>query len=149
MRFDKKNHMKTNIILITIFASLFTGKVFSQGAIEVTVTNIKDAKGNIRVGLFNSEGDFLEKVVDGKVVKSTGTEVTVVFENLKPGEYAVSVIHDENENGELDKNFIGIPKEGFGFGNNAMGSFGPPGFKDAKVRVDNAKVKQVISIRYM
>src|SRR5688572_9305143 len=141
--------MKTNIILITLFASFLAGKVFSQGSIEVTVTNIKDAKGNIRVGLFNNEDDFLEKAIEGKVVKSTGTDVTVVFENLKPGDYAVSIIHDENENGDIDKNFLGIPKEGFGFGNNAMGSFGPPDFKDAKVSVGGEKVKQVISMRYM
>ncbi len=57
----------------------------------------------------------------GKIVKVNGPEVTVVFENLAPGEYGISVVHDENENGDLDKNFVGIPKEGFAFGNNAMG----------------------------
>ncbi|HEY3404318.1 MAG TPA: DUF2141 domain-containing protein [Ohtaekwangia sp.] len=141
--------MKTNIIIITLCVSVLSGKVFSQGSIEVTVKNIKEAKGNIRVGLFNSEADFLEKAIEGKVVKTTGTEVTVVFENLKPGDYAVSIIHDENENGDLDKNFMGIPKEGFAFGNNAMGTFGPPDFKEAKVSVGNEKVKQVISMKYM
>jgi len=141
--------MKTKILLSSLLAMIAFGTAFSQGSIEVTVKNIKDPKGTIRVGLFNNEKDFLEKAIDGKIVKAEGAEVTVLFENLKAGDYAVSVIHDENENGELDSNFMGIPKEGFAFGNNAMGTFGPPGFKDAKVTVGAAVVKQVVSMRYL
>lgn len=121
---------------------------FSQKNIEVTVKNIKEQKGTIRVGLFTNEDDFLKKVAEGKVVKATGTEIRVVFENLKAGEYAVSVIHDANENGELDTNGIGMPKEGFAFGNNAMGMFGPPSFDKAKVVLDKSPVKQVIELKY-
>lgn len=140
--------MKTNILLIILI--LFSSfKALSQGSIEVTVRNIRETKGTVRVGLFNNDADFLKNAVDGKIVKANGAEVTVVFENLKPGDYAVSVIHDKNENGKLDKNFIGIPKEGFAFGNNAMNTFGPPDFKDAKVKVDGNRVKQVISVKYM
>ena len=141
--------MKKNILLSPLFVMLALGAVYSQGSIEVTVKNIKEPKGTIRVGLFNNEKDFLGKAVDGKIVKAEGKEVTVLFENLNAGDYAVSVIHDENENGELDSNFMGIPKEGFAFGNNAMGMFGPPGFKDAKVTVGAAVVKQVVSMRYL
>jgi uncharacterized protein (DUF2141 family) len=119
----------------------------AQGSLEVIVENIKEAKGTIRVGLFTNENDFLKKVADGKIVKANVGTVTVVFENLKRGDYAVSVIHDENENGELDTNVVGIPKEGFGFGNNAMGTFGPPSFDKAKITLDKS-AKQVISLRY-
>jgi uncharacterized protein (DUF2141 family) len=140
--------MKTNIlpIILILFSSF---KALSQGSIEVTVRNIRETKGTVRVGLFNNDADFLKNAVDGKIVKANSAEVTVVFENLKPGDYAVSVIHDKNENGKLDKNFIGIPKEGFAFGNNAMNTFGPPDFNDAKVKVDGNRVKQVISVKYM
>lgn len=141
--------MKTNLVLISLLLLFISSQAFSQGSLEVTVKNIHEAKGAIRVGLFNSDADFLKKAIDGKIVKASGTEVTVVFENLKPGDYAVSIIHDENENGELDKNFVGIPKEGFAFGNNAMGSFGPPDFQQAKVKVDGNRVKQEISVKYM
>jgi uncharacterized protein (DUF2141 family) len=122
--------------------------VFAQGNLEVTVQNIKEKKGTIRVGLFTNEKDFLKKATEGKVVKASGEEIIVSFNNLKPGIYAVSVIHDENENGELDSNFMGIPKEGFGFGNNAMGSFGPPSFDEAKVIIDKDPVKQVVKLKY-
>ncbi len=127
---------------------LVPSAIFAQADLEVTVKNIKEQKGSIRVGLFTNEKDFLKKVSDGKIVKVSGKEITVVFENLNPGEYAVSVIHDENENGELDSNMFGIPKEGFGFGNNAMGTFGPPSFDKAKISLSKNE-KQVIELKYL
>jgi uncharacterized protein (DUF2141 family) len=79
---------------IFVFAFIFvqsTHLSFGQTSIEITVRNIKEPKGSIRVGLFTNENDFLKKPADGKVVKATGTEVKVIFENLKAGEYAFSV----------------------------------------------------------
>ena len=139
------------IIMNTLLVSLFifaTSSVLAQNRIEVTVKNIKQQQGSIRIGLFNNEENFLKKAIEGKVVKANAAEVKVVFENLKAGDYAVSVIHDENDNGELDKNTFGIPKEGFAFGNNAMGMFGPPSFEKAKVSVGPSVAKQVIELKY-
>src|SRR5690348_18409554 len=101
--------MKTRIYiaLISVLGIIASSKLHAQAKLEVTVRNIKEAKGTIRVGLFTNENDFLKKAAEGKVVKAKQGELTVVFENLKPGDYAVSVIHDENENGELDSNKIG------------------------------------------
>jgi uncharacterized protein (DUF2141 family) len=140
--------MKAKFFLTIVLAAAFM-TTYGQGRIEVTVKNIKDQKGSIRVGLFTNETDFLKKAVDGKIVKVTAGEVKVVFENLKEGDYAVSVIHDENDNGELDKNGFGIPNEGFAFGNNAMGMFGPPSFEKAKVAVKNATIIQVIELKHL
>jgi uncharacterized protein (DUF2141 family) len=140
--------MKKIILLLSMSVMLVVSAA-AQNTIEVTVKNIKAIKGSIRVGLFNSESTFLKDAIDGKIVKVSASEVTVVFENLKPGEYAVSVIHDENDNGELDSNVVGIPKEGFAFGNNAVGMFGPPDFAKAKVTVDGQVIKQVINLNYM
>ena len=139
------------IILTLFIINLFSATpVLAQTtSLEVNVNNIKSKKGSIRVGLFLNEKDFLKNAVEGKVVKIPGSEVTVVFENLKPGDYALSVIHDENENGELDSNAFGIPKEGFAFGNNSMGAFGPPTFEKAKVELREQPVKQVITLKYM
>jgi uncharacterized protein (DUF2141 family) len=141
--------MKTNSnYLLLAFLFLTTCLSYGQNRIEVTIKNIKEQKGSIRVGLFTNENDFLKKAAEGKVVKASATEVKVVFENLKAGDYAVSVIHDENENGELDTNAIGMPKEGFAFGNNAMGMFGPPSFEKAKVSVSTSPILQVIELKY-
>jgi uncharacterized protein (DUF2141 family) len=134
--------------LLTITALLLFVGSYAQGKLEVVVTNIKSANGSIRVGLFNNEKDFLEKPIAGKVVRASGSEVIVSFEGLTKGEYAVSVYHDENSNEELDTNFVGIPREGFAFGNNAMGTFGPPSFEKAKVRVEDKTVQQKVALKY-
>jgi uncharacterized protein (DUF2141 family) len=129
---------------------LLVETAFGQSAtLEVQVTNIKSTKGTIRIGLFTTEDSFLKTAVKGKVVPAVVGEITVRFENLEPGVYAVSVIHDANENGELDKNIFGIPKEGFAFGNNAMGNFGPPSFQEAKITLDADDARQVINLKYL
>ena len=118
-------------------------------SLEVKVNNIKSQTGTIRVGLFTNEKDFLKNAVMGKVVKPDGNEIVVVFENLVPGDYALSVIHDENENGKLDSNGLGIPIEGFAFGNNAMGAFGPPSFAKARMKIEGKDVSCIIKLKYM
>ena len=133
---------------LLVLMSLLSFVAYGQARLEITIKKIKEHKGSIRVGLFNNENDFLKKVFTGKIAKADADEVTVVFENLKPGEYAVSLIHDENENGELDSNMFGIPKEGFAFGNNAMGTFGPPSFEKAKVVLKNDNDVQVLQLKY-
>jgi uncharacterized protein (DUF2141 family) len=142
--------MKTTIQYLIFFALLLcaASSSLAQSRLEVTVRNIKEPKGTIRVGLFTNEKDFLKNAAEGKVVKAEGTQVTVVFNDLKPGDYGISVIHDENGNEELDTNVIGLPKEGFAFGNNAMGAFGPPAFEKAKVTVNNNSIIQTIDLKY-
>lgn len=107
----------------------------AQGKLELTIKNIKEVKGTIRVSLFNNENDFLKQAVVSKVVKVSAAEASVVFDNLRPGEYAVSVIHDVNGNQELDKGFMGIPQEPYGFSNDARGKFGPPSYEESKLNV--------------
>lgn len=141
--------MKTTMTVLIALGLFFTLQAQAQANLEIIVKNIKEQKGSIRVGLFNKEDDFLKNAAYGKIVKANGTEVTIVFENLAPGEYGISVVHDENDNGDLDKNFVGIPKEGFAFGNNAMGSFGPPDFQKAKVKMEDKPQQQVINLIYM
>ena len=140
--------MKTLIIAIISLGTV--ASVFGQTRLEVSVENIRNLDGNIRVGLFASEDTFLKDAVEGKVVKVSGKAVTVVFENIKPGDYAISAIHDENANGDLDSNVFGMPKEGFAFGNNSMGMFGPPSFEKAKISViPNKTVMHTLKLRYL
>ena len=87
------------------------------------------------IGLYDSTSNFPRKVSTGKVVKVTDKEMQVTFSDIKPGNYAVSVLHDENQNKDLDLNKLGIPKEGYGFSNNVMGVIGPPSFRKARFRV--------------
>lgn len=138
--------MKTKLIVLAFVLAMHFS--FAQSNLEVTVKNIKTTKGTIRVGLFDKEEQFLKNAIKGQVVKATGETLKVVFENVAEGTYAVSVIHDENENGELDSGFMGIPKEGFGFSNDAMGTFGPPKFKESSIVLPNVKAI-VVTLKHM
>lgn len=141
--------MKSILKIFVGFVFLFiAAEITAQPVLEIVVKGIKEPKGSVRIGLFTNGEDFLKKAAEGRVVKVEGEEVTVVFEKLKRGNYGISVIHDENDNGELDTNIVGIPKEGFAFGNNAMGAFGPPAFDKAKVILSDSLVKQVIILKY-
>lgn len=121
----------------------------AQGRFELTVLNVKDTTGFIRAALFKDEKTFLTEPFIGKIVKAVKGEVTVVFEQVPDGTYGVSVYHDENKSGELDKNMIGIPKEGFAFGNDSMGMFGPPDFEEASFVLKGEPKKMRVTMKYM
>jgi uncharacterized protein (DUF2141 family) len=110
------------------------GAVASAQDVEVIIKNVGPAPGILFVGLFDSEKTFLKKPVRGERVAAHEGSVRAVFKNIPAGEYAISVFHDANGNGKLDTNFIGMPKEGVGASNDAMGSFGPPSFEKAKFK---------------
>lgn len=135
-------------VFFTVIFVLTALSTFSQGRLEVTIAGIQDVTGAVRVGIFQDPDNFPTKAVEGKVAQVTKDSMVVVFENLVPGRYAISAIHDENDNGKLDTNLIGIPKEGFGFGNDAMGTFGPPSFKKASIEIGITPVRHVIKLRH-
>lgn len=114
---------------------------------EVIVKNVDASVGNIAVALFSNEADFLKKRFAAKQVKAGKGDVHLIFENIPAGEYAISAYHDANTNGELDKNLMGIPKEGFGFSNDAMGMFGPPDFKKASFEWNGGEAVS-LALRY-
>ncbi len=136
--------MKT-IFFLFVFA-LVSVEIIAQHKIEVVVNNVEQIKGNMMVALYNNEADYMKKHYDVKKAKITGKEVVVEFDNVVPGEYAVTLFQDLNENLKLDTNVLGMPKEPYGFSNNVMGNMGPPSFAQAKVKVDEDK-KLVISLR--
>jgi uncharacterized protein (DUF2141 family) len=136
--------------LIWLLVCIASGAM-CQTKLQVTITNIKGHKGNIIIGIYDSDENFLKKPLDGRMAKADSDSVTVVFENLKPGKYAVSVLHDANKNKDLDKNKLGIPKEGFGFSNNVMGAMGPPTFQRAQIDLtpDQKDLDIGIKMKYM
>lgn len=131
------------IILILVFT--FTG-LFSTNAQEetfkltVNISGLNSDKGNLMVGVYNKKEYFLKKQFKGKIGKINNKKSVVIFENLPKGEYAVSFVHDENDNKKMDTNFIGIPKEDYGCSNNATGFMGPPKYDDAKFQLTKNKI---------
>jgi len=113
--------------------------------LTVSVSGLKNNAGIIKVGLYNSEGTFLKTAYKSLASEIKNNEATVTFDNLPTGEYAISTYHDENNNGQLDKNMMGIPSEDYAASNNAKGFMGPPSYKDAKFVIDkNSKIKIVL-----
>jgi uncharacterized protein (DUF2141 family) len=129
-------------LMVIIALGILSQSGWSQ-SMKVVIKNVNEAEGNIMVALFSNETDFLKKRYAAKKVKAEKGEVHLVFENVPAGKYAISAYHDANTNGELDKNMIGIPREGFGFSNDVMGMFGPPDFDKASF---DWKGGQVVSL---
>jgi uncharacterized protein (DUF2141 family) len=138
-----------------IFANL-TGVAFGQSSscpgIHVKVMDIRNSAGTVDCALFDSPVGFPVEVLlsatNVMVIRVRETEARCDFEDIPPGTYALAVIHDENMNGKLDINFIGIPKEGYGFSNGAKGLFGAPSFSAASFQYDGGTLNLTISLHY-
>jgi uncharacterized protein (DUF2141 family) len=118
------------------------------GNLTLNITELKSTKGNVLINLYRSEEGFPideKKAWKSANVPVTATTVTHLFENIPFDTYAITIAHDENGNGQLDINFMGILKEGTGTSNNAKGNFGPPKFADAKF--NHAKPTTPINIK--
>ncbi len=113
-----------------------------QGSmLTIKIIGVPSDKGNILVGVYNKKEGFRDEKFTYKnlKVKAAKGTMTVSIPDLPNGNYAIAVYHDANENNKLDKNFLGIPTEKYGFSNDAMGSFGPPDYEDCIVKVDGNK----------
>ena len=127
-------------ILISI---IFLGGILilnAQNSIEVEIINFDSNKGAAFIGLYNTEDSFLENEYRGKEVEIKDKKAIFTFKDIPDGIYAVSVFHDEDDNGEITTNFLGIPKESYGASNNAKGTFGPPEWENAKFEVRNGEI---------
>lgn len=133
--------MKNTILILAIlFTGIFSIKAQENDTFNLTIEieGIKKNEGKIFIAIYDSEASFLNKstgiIADINDKKSTG-----IFKGLKKGTYAVSLFHDENNNQKMDTKIFGIPKEPYGFSNDATGFMGPPKFKDAKFNLDSNK----------
>ena len=143
--------MKSISFIFLVFLPILTSfKTADNSQLIVVIDGIKKPNGEIILAIFDNEADFLKKDYKSQKVKiSDDGKAIATFNNLPKGYYGVSVIHDENMNGKLDKNFIGIPTEGFGFSNNKMGTFGPPSFKDCEVELTDDKLEINIKLKHI
>jgi uncharacterized protein (DUF2141 family) len=147
------NKIKVFVCLIVLvsFSSSAIPPV-ETGQLKVKITGLRKPQGNIMGSLFNSKEGFpgdASKAIKKTVVKIESGELVFYFKDIPFGTYAVGVMHDENNNKEMDTNFIGIPKEGFGVSNNAKGKFGPPSYDDAKFQFTKDGQEIAIKVTYM
>ncbi len=120
----------------------------AQGVLEIKITNIENGNGTLYIAILNSAKDWLKSGAKSKPFRditqpvSSTDDLLISVEGLPPGKYAVSLFQDLNGNSKMDKNFIGYPKEPFGF-SAPMGKFGPPKFDEAAIEFsgENASVE--------
>ncbi|MGK0386186.1 MAG: hypothetical protein ACI849_000795 [Patiriisocius sp.] len=135
--------------VITYLALFFTGLVMQAqvNTVEVTITNFESNDGNALVAIYDSEANFLNTRYKGDVVGIKDNTVVVSFKDIPDGVYAVSAVHDENNDGKLNMKMGFYPLEDTASSNNAPARFGPPTWEDAKFEVGGGKViRQKISM---
>tara|TARA_R110000787_G_scaffold192886_10_gene304419 strand:- start:7266 stop:7691 length:426 start_codon:yes stop_codon:yes gene_type:complete len=137
-----KTLLITFIFLLSGVSNLFAQKKETVTVIiEVSVT--KYNKGNILLALYNSEEAYMEDVYKSADVLIKENKAIIIFDEVEKGVYAFSLFHDINENKKLDTNFLGIPKEPYGFSNGERGRFGPPKFKEATFNITKNETLKV------
>jgi uncharacterized protein (DUF2141 family) len=105
------------------------------GELTIEISGVTPDRGKVYVAVYDRPETFpiSGKQLVGRVLAAGDRHLTAHFADLPPGQYAVVAFQDFNGNGQLDKNFLGIPKEPYGFSNGARGSAGPPKFAAAAV----------------
>lgn len=141
--------MKTQLLISALIASASIGAmpIAQAGELTVTISDIRAAKGTIMVAVEKSDAGWndQEKPVAAQKIAASGKEVVLKFD-LPAGEYAVQVLHDENDNGKMDSNFMGIPVEGYGFSNNPQ-VMRKAHFDEAKFALGEAAASIVVRLR--
>jgi len=137
-----------------VFANL-PSIAFAQSAcpgIHVQILDIRNSTGAVACALFEApEGfpkKFLKFATNITMIKIRDTQARCNFLDIPPGTYALAVIHDENMNGELDTNWLGVPKEGYGFSNDAKASMSAPSFEAASFPYDGQNLDLTITLNY-
>lgn len=121
--------------------------------LTVSISGVRNDKGQVLIWVWNGpdgfpkKGDKSYKVAAIDAKKAVDGTVTTTFE-LSPGNFAVTTLHDENKNGEMDTNAFGIPKEGYGASNNVVTHLHAPSFEQAKFQVPASGQKISVSMRY-
>lgn len=134
-----------------LIAALLAATGVQAGELRLELDGKGMAGNQVRVAVYSAEAQqqFPSDVgfYRGTVNEATSDHLLVVIPDLPPGKYAVAAYIDNNRNGKQDKNFLGVPKESYGFSNNVRGTFGPPKFSEAAFEIGTAPVSQSIHIR--
>lgn len=122
-------------IIASLGAALMLTPIAAASDLTVTVDGIAQVQGTIMLGLFDEATYKGDGAVNGASLKVEANSVIATFEGLAPGEYAVRLYHDLNDDGEMNTNPFGMPTEPYAFSNDAKGRFGPAKWDDAKFSV--------------
>lgn len=126
------------LIMLTLHDGYSQSKKTSL-TLTIEVASFENTKGVLRVCVTDQKDDFLKSCAFSKIVTVEDDTVSLKIENIEKGNYAVSVYHDENNNGILETGGVfGIPVEPYGFSNNPTMTFGPS-FKKSVFKMTSDK----------
>ncbi|MFN6944160.1 MAG: DUF2141 domain-containing protein [Cytophagaceae bacterium] len=134
-------------LLLLFFCSTTQGTHSTSGSeLVIEVNGLRNNIGHVRLGLFNNSEKFLDVPYLKAVAEIKDKKAVIIFKNLKPGNYAVGLLHDENGNEEMDYNWVGIPKEGYGISNNTSMKLKKPSFQESSFEV-KANQKKTVQVK--
>lgn len=120
--------------------------------VSITVSGLRSSKGVVRACMTTDSDRFPKCRGDDdaySLVVPAKDGMVLDFGPVRPGRYAIALLHDENDNGKADRALSMIPREGFGFSRDAKVRLGPPSFDDAAIAVGAQPVRAQIHMRYM
>ena len=121
------------------------------GEVVITVTDLRSTKGVVRACMTTRENIFPKCIKDPsahRTVVPAGERIEIRFTGVKPGNYAIALLHDENDNGKADRAMGMMPKEGYGFSRDAPVKMAPPKFTDAVLAIGEGLQRITIKMRY-
>ncbi|KZN40726.1 DUF2141 domain-containing protein [Pseudoalteromonas luteoviolacea] len=136
--------MKTLIAtLACMSAPLFAAEL------KLTINDVNAKPGKIYIEMFKGKQPYLAgDSYTATIVRAKNGTVSTQFNNLEPGNYAIRLFHDENNNAQLDTNLFGIPTEGVSFSNNATMQFGPPSYEEMTITISQGANAESMAISY-
>lgn len=134
--------MNSIFLYITFISGLFS---VENPQLTLKISNIEKMQGEIIIGVFNQDKNFLKEgfAIKNYKIKVEKNTAVINITDLPKGEYAITMYHDENSDNECNRNFLGIPKESYAFSNNFKPKFGPPTFKDCKFELSENKTLNI------
>ena len=122
----------------------------SAGRLVITVTGVRNGNGVVRCALFNSPAAFPKPGQEwrGVIAPIRAGQATCAFTGVPAGNYAIAFFHAEQNETQLTPGLFGKPTQGYGFSNNAAGSFGPPNFSAAAFAYDGGSLTLQGSLTY-
>jgi uncharacterized protein (DUF2141 family) len=139
------------IILFSVGVSFATSSLAQSGGkatLILKVTGLRSEKGQVKIAVFNSSEKWLsEQPIYSSTINVDSQTVTWRINDVPYGDYGVAVFHDENSNGKMDKNVLGIPLEPYGFSNNVRVTFGPPKWEEAKFTIKGSTAEVSIGVK--
>jgi uncharacterized protein (DUF2141 family) len=118
----------------------------AKSELTIQISGARSDEGRLMLALFDSKESFTKNATRSVVLRIAKRSATWKANSIRPGTYAIALYHDENGNGRMDKNFVGIPREDYAFSRGAKASFGPPRWLAAAFVVRTGRNVQSITL---